>query len=360
MGITTISGTIQAQPLNDNFSYLLNPDSFRVNSSSNYYENYTSNTHMTNISGNVTLTLQHYESNALAAPTNSMRIYRDVDSQGTTASQVGGLIVYNSVRANCDHHEFGMFSILHNFSETTGTETVGIYSQVTARESSQSTLWAGVLEIKDTWQSGLYPDAANDHTLCALEIDVATHFTYTTGQPKLGISMYAYGGGECGEALRIGAGGNIHGVPGNYYSGDWRYGIRFLHNSIANAGTGISIETDHDTGIAFTNSANSIVYGINMAGTGSTALIIGSGYTNPIAIQSGKKIKLNGETNTQGIYWDSANSTVTFDGAAIGVANHSAATTATAGGTEATPATVTGYLKVLVNGFEKRIPYYNV
>lgn len=359
MALTTISGEIQSQPLNDNFSYLLNPDSFSVNSASNLYQSFTSNVHMTNTSGNTTLTLQHYETSSVSEPANSLRVYRDVSSKGTTARQTGGIIVYNDIRADCDHHEFGIFSILHNYAQTTGVETVGIYSQVSAISASESTLWASVLEIKDTWQGGLYPNATNDHTLCGLEIDVATHFTYTTGQPKLGIAMYAYGGGECAEALRIGAGGNIHGVPGNYFSGDWRYGMRFLDNSISNSGSCIYIETDHSSGIVFAAASESIIYGINMAGIGSTAINIGSGYTNPIAISAGKKIKFNGESNTQGIYWDTANTTLTFDGASIAVANHSAATTATAGGTEVTPATVTGYLKVFVNGFEKRVPYYN-
>ena len=36
------------------------------------------------------------------------------------------------------------------------------------------------------------------------------------------------------------------------------------------------------------------------------------------------------------------------------------ATTATAGGTQAVPATVKGYLIILVNGVQMKVPYFNV
>lgn len=78
--------------------------------------------------------------------------------------------------------------------------------------------------------------------------------------------------------------------------------------------------------------------------TSGTVINIGAGYPRPIAFPPDRKIRFNTEANSQGIYWDSVNNALTLDASSLGVANHTNVITATAGGIQAVPATVSGCL----------------
>lgn len=299
------------------------------------------------------LTLIKTEDNTISAPKDSMRIYRDVNSKGTTNQQVGGLILRSEVGKDCDHHEFGMFSIIHNRAEY-NTENVGIYSQVTATDNSKSTIFGAVLEVKDTWQENYYPNAVNNRTLCGLEVDVCTHFKHEEAYTKLGIAIYAYGGGESGEGIRIGSGGRGNGT---YMTGDFQYGIRIMNGSLNDKAIAIYLEADSSQGITFTGHTK--YFGISMVGQGENGISIGNQYLVPLTITADKMIKMNGSTGNEGISYDSIKKSINLTSEALALTNHTVLTSAVAGGTQALPASVTGYIGIYVNGFLKKIPYFN-
>lgn len=315
--------------------------------------------HIANTSGDISQTIVHSESNAVTEPRDSFRLFRTAGSLGSTTKQTGAFIARSTIQASCNHHEFGIFSVVFNYSETSTTENVGMYSQISNLGNASGAIWAGVFEVKNINQS-LGESTTVENVLCGVEIDVDNKFTFNDSKRKIGISIIARGGGENTEAIAIKADNNTRG-NGTFNTGHWRHGLRFWANSIDkdNDGACIRVETSHSTGIQFINTAASTNYAMNLAGSGSTGINIGSNYTNPIAVQANKKIKLNGEGNTQGIYWDSTNAAITLDGNKIGVNNHLTSITANAGGVTI-PATCSGFWTVMVNGFEKKIPFFEV
>lgn len=328
----------------------------QVNAVSNDYGGAISEAHIKNTDGNVTLTLQHNETSTNANPLDTMRIYRTVSSKGGSARQQGGLIVRDTVNADCDHNEFGYFSVLDNYS-TSPTEHVGIYSQANSMASATVPLWGGCFEVRNTKPDG--SGSTVDHVLTGLEIDVVNKNAFSDTQKKIGVECIAFGGGENTEAFSVYAANNTMG-NGTYNTGHWRNGLKLYQNSINDTlGIGIHIDSKQGTGILITKSSANYAINIQADAPTTTGINIGANYTNPIAIQANKKIKLNGEANIQGIYWDSINNAVTFTGAAIGVANHTNFNSASAGGTQTVPVSVSGYIGIYVNGFLKKIPYFN-
>lgn len=326
------------------------------NATSLTYGGATSQVHVKNDDGEVTMTLQHSEASTNTTPLDTLRIYRNISSLGGSSLQQGGAIVRSTVNSGVNHNEFGFFSVLDNYAEA-ATEQVGMYSQITNRGNAQSTIWGGVFEARN-WDGTTTADTVNT-VITGIEVDVVNNRAFSDTIKKIGVEAIAYGGGENTEAFSVYAGNNTRG-NGTYNSGHWRYGFRILSNAIdATSGIGLQISSSHGTGIEITGASANYAINLQANAATTTGINIGSNYTNPIAIQADKKIKLNSESNTQGVYWDSTNSAVTFAGASIGVAGHTNYNSASAGGTQAVPATVSGYIGVYVNGFLKKVPYFN-
>lgn len=291
-------------------------------------------------------------------PYDSFLIQRQVSSLGGSSTQVGGIIVRDTVNSGVTHNEFGYFSVLNSYSTSTAVEHVGVYSQATSLTTAASALWGGVFEVRNTTPTG--GGTSVDHVLCGIEVDVVNAKAFSDTNKKIGVECIAYGGGESTEAFSLYAASNTRG-NGSYNSGHWRYGLRMLGNSLdGTSGVGVQILSGNGTGIQIVGASANYGIHLNADAASPIGIEIASNYTTPIVVQANKKIKLNGSAGTQGISWDSTSSTIVLDGASIGVANHTTSNSATAGGTQATPASVTGYLVVYVNGAQKKVPYYNI
>ena len=287
---------------------------------------------------------------------DSLRVNRKIVSGTVDGSQTCGIITEVDLEKDATNNHAGMFSIVHSRAEDNSGEFVGLYSQISNIEGATNTAFGMVSEVKDIWQDNLYPKAINDRTLVGMEIDVCTSFPFSTKHPKFGLTLYPYGGGCAGEAIRIGENNRPNGT---YASGEWRHGIHIMDNAVDPVnGFGLWIASKCPQQIALTGVDVTQVIGIHTAGT--CGINIDGNLQVPIAIAPDKTLRLNSLANTDGIQYDTAGEAVTMVGKHIGVEMHEVATTANPGGGQATPATVTGYLTVMVNGFLKKIPYYNI
>lgn len=148
MSLTTINGEIQAQPINDNFSFL-NSDKASLTADNTF-------TGITQFNNLVGITKSD-------SATSTLQIVRDADFVGGTSGVVHGAIyLTNRVGTAVTSYEWGITSILNNYSLS--GEHVAIYGQGN-KYVSGGTTWAGVFEAHD--RSG-----TTSGTLVGLEVDV--------------------------------------------------------------------------------------------------------------------------------------------------------------------------------------------
>lgn len=312
-------------------------------------------------SSNFVNCLGYYDIQTAAdTPSTTIQISRDISSVGTTASQTGGLIVYNTVEAGVQHNEYGLFSVLTNMATSTSPEQVAIYGQANSEGAGASPLWAAVFEVTNIRPDNVTMSTASS-VLAGIEVDVANHFSFDATIKKVGVVAIAYGGGECNEAFT--ARSQQSGAPGNgFESGYWRVGYWIQSQGLnPTLGTGLLIDSDHNNGITIDGTSQSYAINLagNLAGTG-VGLRVSSKYATPIIIPPNKSIILGDVGSIYGIQYSSAGiGSFQISAPSISVTNHATSTTATAGGNGALPSTVLGYLSFYVGGSLCKVPYYS-
>ncbi|MBY0205252.1 hypothetical protein [Paenibacillus cucumis (ex Kampfer et al. 2016)] len=292
---------------------------------------------------------------------NSFSITKD-NFSAAGGTQKSALLVRNSISASVKNEEVGIFSVLNVFGNS--QHHVGMYSQVNGFGADTSFLYGQCIEIKNTQPDG--SGTTSNQALVGLEIDLVNKYEYDgTDDPltrKTGMSVVAWGGATNHEAIGIYSAGYKNG-DGSYQSGDWLYGLIMRTGSIDNTqGTGILIQSDHSVGIRITGKSQ--VYGIDLESSslqpGSVGININPNYSIAMSVPPDKFIKLNNAGGAEGIFYDSVAGAVTISSGKLSLLNHTAATTATAGTSGATPSQVAGYIKCFIGGAERRIPFYNV
>lgn len=290
-------------------------------------------------------------------PYDTLHINRQVSSVGTTAEQVGGAIVRSSLAASVEHNEFGFFSVLDSSSTDVTVEHVGMYSQATSNGAGASALWAGVFEVRNTTPIGGGTSA--DHVLCGIEVDVVNNKAFSDINRKIGVEVIGFGGFESTDGFSVHAGAGTW-ANGTYLSGGWRYGLRIYDQSInATLGSGVWIDSDHARGLHITGKSSGAAIDLDADAVTTYGMIVRSNYDVPISIQPDKQIRLAHGVAAYGISYATPLQAVVLTAPAIGVTGHITYPTATAGVSGATPAQVSGYLGVYVNGTLRKVPFYN-
>lgn len=260
------------------------------------------------------------------------------------------------ISATTTQQEIGVLSLMNIQGSTTNLQThVGTYTQLNCYGNFSGFAEGYNSEIGNVDVTGA--GTSVDNALIGFEADIKTKYAYTgIDSPhtrKTGYSAVAWGGGDCTEGFALYAAGGINGVPGNYTSGDWIYGMIMRQNSLNVAsGIGIAIQSDHAQGITITG--KSVANAISLSGAssaGNVGINIGSGYSVGIALSPNQPLQLNGAGNIQGLSYDSARSSINFSAAALEVSNHTTFPTATG---------IAGYLGMYVNGTQYKVPFYNV
>lgn len=294
------------------------------------------------------------------SPSTTMQISRNVSSVGTTATQNGGFIVYNTVNAGVQHHEYGMFSVLNNYTTDIATENVGFYSQANSKGISAAPLWAGVFEISNIRPEDPTHPTTGEATLAGIELDVWNHFPFNPTVKKLGIVCITRGGGEANEAFAA-RGPDVPNPPGNGMdSGYWRTGYWIAPGALnPTQGTGLLIDSDHSAGITIDGKSSN--FGINLAGAAgsSVGLYVGTNYSTPIIIPPNKKIVMGDIGSIYGISYSTSKTALVLDAPVLGLNDHTTYTSASAGAIGAPPGSIAGYIGVNINGTLFKVPYYN-
>lgn len=298
---------------------------------------------------------------AVAEGRNTFTITKDNHST-VAGEQSAALFVRNGISATHAREEVGVFSVL----DVLGNDQhhVGIYSQVNASGANTSFLYGACVEVKNTQPDG--NGTSSNQALIGLEIDIVNKYEYDgldiPDTRKTGISLVAWGGGTSHEAIGVYSSGGKNG-DGTYQSGDWLYGLIMRTNSVDNNnGTGILLQSDHSVGLRLTGKSK--YYGIDLAShelePGSVGINVNENYSIAIAVPANKFIKINGAGGSEGIFYDSIAGALTLSAQKLSLLNHTAATSATLGSNGAAPSQVAGYIKCIVGGVERRIPFYNV
>ena len=287
---------------------------------------------------------------------DTFRIQRDVSNLGTASDQLGAIIARNYVQAGVTHNEFGIFSVLNDYSTASTMQHVSVYGQATSLTAAGSPLWAAVFEVRNTTPTG--GGSSVDHVLCGIEVDVCNALPYSDTQKKIGVEVIAFGGSESTDGFSVHAATGTW-ATGAYDTGGWRNGLRIYPNSInASLGSGVLIASDHAFGLNISGKSAGAAINLGASVDTTIGILINSNYTVPIAIPADKNIRLNGFGAIDGIQYSSAISAIILTGSAIGVTGHTTYTSATAGGASALPATPSGYFSFYVNGILKKVPYY--
>lgn len=297
------------------------------------------------------------------APYNTFTITKDQHSElGSGTGQNTALMVFNSIGPDVTGQEVGIFSVLNVIGNA--KQHVGMYSQVNVFGDSPFIYSGGCVEVANTRLDGSGSDV--DHALVGWEVDIVNKYAYSgVDDPlkrKTGVSVVAFGGGSGTEALAVYSSYQLNG-NGTYNSGDWIYGLIMRHDSLnVNLGTGIKIESDHAIGMRITGKSK--VIGIDLAGAsaepGSVGININANYSVAMAVPANKFVKMNGAGGNEGLFYDPVADAITFAANKLSLLYHTAATSATAGSSGAIPSQVAGYIKCIVGGVERRIPFYNV
>ncbi len=284
-----------------------------------------------------------------------LQINRNANYEGGSSGFVGSaLLVKTTARSDSTIANFewaGLF-ILDNWvaNNTAGggpgsgavPQQVALYGQ--ANKNSTSATWAGCLEIND------YQGTSANGPAIGLEITVRSTGTDTTTPSRVGMHVAAHTP-ETSDAAEWGI--------GYYATSDAGKNVRFRDvfrvDGIVGNAVLLNNATTNQAASALIKDRGSLVTGIDLSG---------ATYSSGVALRLkvAQRISLD-ENDTNQLYSSSAgiiakgrvNMTNSFAIPSSG----NVTGTATAGGGASLPATVSGFISILIDGTTKKIPYYN-
>jgi hypothetical protein len=284
----------------------------------------------------------------------SINVYRDCTAvTGGTAGFVNAATVTRTkTGATETAFEWTTLSIMDNYSAA--GENVAFYGQGNKRAIGGT--WGGVFEARD------FTQVANPiGGLVGLEVDVFANGT-DTGTERIGIDIVAGKGVSSGTAPVVGIGLRLGPVNaditqasygnGIQLTGAMTVGIQFgtvgtwgaLFLGTYSVGIDLSGSTNSTSAIRIKNGENiafdaSSTYKLQHKSTGEPGLVYSSGGVDKVILSDAGNIILG--------------STISWTLAYV-------SSTATAGGSGAPPASVSGYIIVNIAGTNVKVPYYSM
>jgi hypothetical protein len=194
--------------------------------------------------------------------------------------------------------------------------------------------------------SGTFKTTTGAATFGGSSNTFAANIVFSAGNSLLSASgdTLVIKGGNTASAIDLDSQGSS-GVTVNFKTNGATYG------SITNfsAGNQLRMHVPASTGFWFDSNTDTLIYTRAADGAGAIALRVDTDATWSNA--TAKLLSLRTNTSEK-VYWNS-------DGLQNWLTGNTQSTVGAAGGASALPATPTGYLKVLVNGTTKVVPYYD-
>lgn len=268
---------------------------------------------------------------------SALRVQTDVQtaSDVSTFEWAGLFVLNNEVPANDSGAGPGNGAV---------PQQVALYGQ--ANKNSTSATWAGCFEISDNYYDGqaakgqaigieitARSDGADSETMSRVGVHVAAHTSETSIGAEWGAAYYATS--DTSKSVRFRDVFRVDGIVGNAVL--------------------INKATTNQASSALIKDMGSLVSGIDLSG---------ATYSSGVALRLNvaQRISLD-ENDTNQLYSTSAgivakgrvNMTNSFAIPASG----NVAATATAGAGASLPATVSGFISILIDGATKKIPYYD-